>query len=168
MRYSLFSVLILTAAQALICNFLHLSYFLTLSILPVVVLCLPTRHSTTFSIVTAFAIGFAVDFISEGVLGLNVFALVPVGLARRKVCDLVFGEELVVRGEDFSIKKNGIVKVGLAVTIVQALFLILYIWADGGQVRPFGHNILRFAISLIAGLLVSAPIANMLTGEDRS
>lgn len=168
MRYNLISVLILVFAQALICNFLHISHFLTLSILPVLVLCLPTKYSTLFVMVAAFAMGFAVDFMAEGVLGLNVFALVPVGLARRKICDTIFGKELVARGDDFSVKKYGVAKVALALAAAQALFLVFYIWADGGRSWPAGTNIFRFLLSLLAGMAASLPLANSLTREGRS
>ena len=168
MRYNLVSVLILVFAQALICNFLHISNFLTLSILPVLVLCLPTRYSTTHALVAAFLIGLAVDFMAEGVMGLNVFALVPVGLARRKICNAIFGEELVARMDDFSVKKYGVAKVALALAAVQAIFLIFYIWADGGRSWPASTNVFRFLISFLAGMAVSLPLANMLTREGRA
>lgn len=168
MRYSLASVLILVFAQAIICNFLHISHFLTLSILPVLILCLPTKYSTTYAMVAAFVIGFLVDFMAEGVLGLNIFALVPVGLSRRKICNVIFGKELVARMDDFSVKKYGVAKVALALAAAQAIFLLFYIWADGGRSWPAGTNVFRFILSLLAGMAVSLPIANMLTKEGRA
>ena len=167
MRYNILTFCILIAAQVLICNYLHISLYLSLSILPVLILCLPTKIDTLRAMLIAFAAGFAVDFAAEGILGLNIVALLPVAYLRRTLCDAIFGDELAARGNDFSIHKYGLAKVVFAVSIVQILFLIVYIWADGGSARPFSTNLLRGFVSFVTGLIVSVPIADMLTKEDR-
>ena len=53
---------ILTFAQMLITNYLHLSYYITLSILPTLILFLPIRIGTVGAMIIAFLTGFAVDF----------------------------------------------------------------------------------------------------------
>ena len=100
--------ILLVAAQMLICNYLHLSPYLMLTVLPVLVLCLPTKVSTAVALLIAFATGLSVDLIAEGAPGINTVALLPVALLRRGICDFIFGEELVIRGEDFSIRKYGV------------------------------------------------------------
>ena len=167
MRYNLLTVCLLVVAQALICNYLHVSLYLTLSILPAIIICLPTRHSTMKALFIAFAMGFAVDFMSEGLLGLNIMALLPVALTRRTICDAIFGDELMNRGEDFSIRKYGPAKVGMAIAAGQIIFLLVYILADGGSARPLGDNIIRGIVSLTAGIMAGIPVADMLTKEDR-
>lgn len=167
MRYNVVSFCILVVAQMLICNYLHISMYLTLSLLPVLILCIPTRIDTIRAMLIAFAAGFAVDFAAEGVIGLNIAALLPVALLRRTVCDAIFGDELLARNEDFSFKKYGAAKVIFAVAIAQAVFLAVYIWADCGAARPFGENFVRGLVSFVAGILLSVPIADMLTKEER-
>ena len=100
--------ILLVAAQMLICNYLHLTPYLMLTLLPTLVLCLPTKVKTAAALLIAFATGLSVDLIAEGALGINTVALLPVALLRRSICDFIFGEELVVRGEDFSIRKYGL------------------------------------------------------------
>lgn len=167
MRYNVLTFCILVVAQMLICNYLHISMYLTLTLLPVLILCLPTRIDTLRAMIIAFAAGFAVDFAAEGVIGLNIAALLPVALMRRKVCGAIFGDELLARNEDFSVQKYGAYKVIFAVAIVHAVFLAVYIWADCGQSKPFSDNLIRGMVSFIAGLLISVPIADMLTKEER-
>lgn len=60
--------ILLVIAQVLISEWFTFSPYLTLSILPVLVLCIPTRYSTIASMLIAFATGFAVDFLSEGLV----------------------------------------------------------------------------------------------------
>ena len=159
--------LVLAIVQMLICNYFHLSAYLMLSILPVMVLCLPLRVGTTGAMIIAFITGLLVDLLAEGMLGLNALALVPVAYARKGVIRLIFGDELFARKEDFSVRKNGFGQVALAIFIVQALFLLVYVWADGAGTRPFSFNAIRFGVSLIAGWAVSLLIVDILAPDTR-
>ena len=159
--------LMLVVAQVLICNYFHLSAFVMLSILPVMVLCIPIRYSTPVALCIAFATGWVVDVFAEGVWGLNILALVPVAFVRRTVIQAIFGEDLFARKEDFSVRRNGFGKVSLAVVVVQSIFLLIYIAADGAGTRPFWFNLLRFICSLAAGYLMSMLIADTLAPESR-
>ncbi|MCQ2134661.1 MAG: hypothetical protein MJY88_06805 [Bacteroidales bacterium] len=159
--------ILLVIAQVLICEWFNLSAYVMLSILPALVLCIPTKFSTTSSLLIAFATGFMVDFMAEGVIGLNILALVPVAAAREHVIRFVFGEEPLVREDSISIRKYGIGKVIFSIVLVQSLFLLVYIIADGAGARPFIFNILRFACSLLAGSALSVFIVDILTSEER-
>ena len=168
MRQSfLLQYILLLIAQVLICNYFHFTPYLTLTLLPALILCLPTRLSTAAGMLIAFVTGITVDLLAEGVVGLNAFALVPVGLLRRGLVRFVFGEELLVRGENFSIHKFGLPKVIFAVFLMQTVFLVLYIWADGAPVRPFLFNFWRYFISGAAGTLLSVVVADLFTHDDR-
>ena len=119
------------------------------------------------ALLIAFATGLSVDLIAEGALGINTVALLPVALLRRSICDFIFGEELVVRGEDFSIRKYGLPKVLFALFLVLSLFLVIYLWADGAATRPWLFNLIRFAVSLAAGMLLGVAVVDMLMPDDR-
>lgn len=159
--------LLLLVAQILLCNYFHVTQYIMLSILPAMILCLPTKTGTTAAMFIAFASALAVDFLAEGLIGINAIALVPVALCRRELCRAIFGSELIVRGDAFSISRNGAVKVIFALTVVQSLFLLVYLWADGAAARPLMFNALRFACSLVAGVLLSIPVTRILCPEDR-
>ena len=159
--------LLLTVVQMLLCNYVHLTPYLMLSILPVMVLCIPIRVPTWGAMIIAFLTGLAVDLLSEGLLGLNSLALVPVAFARKELIRLIFGGELFARKEDFSARRNGFGKVALASFLVQALFLLIYIWADGAGTRPFSFNAIRFGISLAAGWALSLLVVDILAPDTR-
>ena len=151
--------LVLLIAQVLLWNFFNFSQFLMLCFLPVMVLCIPIRHGTVYSLFFAFITGFIADFVSGGMLGLTSFALVPVALVRIPVLRLAFGQELFSRGDNISVHKLGAGKMFLGIVLVTTLFAILYIWADGAGTRPFWFNFLKViltsAVSSILSLLVS-------------
>ena len=158
---------LMVVAQILICNYFHLSQYVVLSILPVIVLCIPTKVGTFAAMCIAFATGLSVDWLAEGVIGLNTLALVPVALIRKDLITLIFGEELFERKEAFTIRKYGIGKVSFSLLTVQALFLLIYIWADGANLRPFSFNLLRFGLSLLAGYLLSLLVVDITAPDDR-
>ena len=135
---------LLLVAQILLSNYFLFTPYITLSILPVMVLCISTRIKPYVC---------------------NAFALVPVALLRNPVIHLVYGEGLFTRKEDFTVKSHGVAKVIMAILMVQALFLALYIWADGAGLRPLWFSLARFFASLPAGLVVSLLTLNVLAAD---
>lgn len=158
--------ILLLVAQLVISNFFRVTPYIMLSILPVMVLSISTRLDTFWTMLIAFATGLVVDLLSEGVLGLNALALVPVAFFRNSIIQLIFGKELFSRREDFTVHSNGYAPVALAVLLAQALFLAIYIWADGAGMRPLLFNVYRFLASLGAGFLVSLLTLNVLASES--
>ena len=158
---------LLIIAQMLLTHFLRVSPYLTLCILPVMVLCIPIRVNTIGAMLIAFVTGLIVDLVGEGVLGLNTLALVPVGFFRNQIIQLVFGTEVFARGEDFSARRNGVGKVALAALIAEAIFFILFIWVDGAGTRPFGFNLLRWVCSLGGSMLLAMLTLDLLAPDPR-
>lgn len=159
--------IILVFIQMIICNYFHLSSFITLSILPVMVLCIPLSVSTIGAMLIAFVTGLSIDLMAEGIYGLNTVALLPIAYIRKQLVATIFGKDCILRDEDFSFHKNGAGKITLAITIVQALFLILYIAFDGAGTRTFLFNLARFGASLAVGIIISLIVAAVITPEDR-
>ena len=158
---------LLIIAQMLLTHFLRVSPYLTLCILPVMVLCIPIRVNTIGAMLIAFVTGLIVDLVGEGVLGLNTLALVPVGFFRNQIIQLVFGTEVFARGEDFSARRNGVGKVALAALIAEAVFFLLFIWVDGAGTRPFGFNLLRWVCSLGGSMLLAMLTLDLLAPDPR-
>ena len=94
---------LLLLAQLLLSNYFHVTPYIFLTILPVMVLCIPIRVGTVGAMLIACLSGLAIDFLSEGVIGLNALSLIPVAYARHGLIGLIFGPELFARKEDFSI-----------------------------------------------------------------
>lgn len=158
---------LMTVAQILLCNYFRLTPYVTLSILPVMVLCIPIRVPTALAMCMAFVTGLSVDLLSEGLIGINALALVPVAMARDGILRLLFGGELFARKEDFTVHKNGLGAIALAIFLAQALFLVIYIWADGAGMRPAWFNIARFFASVAAGEVVSLIAVSALAPDNR-
>lgn len=88
---------LLTVAQMVLSNYFHFTPYMMITILPVMVLCIPTNVGTVKAMLIAFATGLAVDFFAEGTLGINAMSLVPVALLREPVIGMFSAASLSSR-----------------------------------------------------------------------
>ena len=153
--------LLLLAAQVLVWNYFNFTPLLTVTILPVMILCLPLGCSVSMSLIIAFASGFAADF-------LTILALVPVAFLRRPLLSMVFGSELLARGEEVSSRRLGRTKMLIAITLSTALFLLIYITADSAGTSPLWAMAVKFAASLALSSAISLPIADLLCPDTEA
>ena len=158
---------LLLICQVILCNYAHLGPYITLTFLPAMILCIPVRISTITCMLVAFASGFLTDFLAEGLLGLNVAALLPVALIRKGTVRIFLGEDIIARKDSFSIKKNGLLKVSTAMLVSTAVFLAVYIFLDGAGTRPFWFCAAKFGISLVCNWILGILVINTLTTDDR-
>ena len=159
--------ILMVVAQMLLTNYFHFTSLCMVTILPMMVLCIPTTVETVWAMVIAFATGLAVDFFAEGALGLNALSLVPVAFVRKGLINMIFGTEPFEHKENISARKYGFARVSFAVILVTTLFLTIYILADCAGTRPLWFMGSKLGISLLASYLVSAIIVNLLSYDDR-
>ena len=159
--------ILMVVAQMLLTNYFHFSPLCMITILPVLVLCIPTKIDTPWAMVIAFATGLAVDLFVEGALGLNALSLVPVAFIRKGLVGVIFGAEPFEHKENISTRKYGFARVSFAIIIVTALFLAIYITAECAGTRPLWFMGSKLGISLAASYLISAMLVNLLSYDDR-
>lgn len=159
--------ILLVVCQIVLCNYSPLGPYITLSMLPAMILCLPLKNSNIMCMLIAFASALAVDWMSEGVLGLNVAALLPVALTRKTVIRIFLGEDLINRSEMFTFRKNGAVKISAAILTLYAIYLGIYIFLDGAGTRPFWFCATKFGVSLACNWILGLLVINTLTIDDR-
>lgn len=158
---------LMLVCQIVLCNFSPLGPYIMLSLLPAMILCIPLTVNTIGCMLIAFASGLAVDWLSEGLIGINAASLVPVALARKGIIRIFFGEDLINRGDSFSFNKYGTVKVSAAIMTSLALFLAVYIVLDGAGTRPTWFNLAYFGASLVCNWILSLLVTHILTPDDR-
>lgn len=140
-------------AQIVICNYMFLGPMATVTVLPVLVLFMPLKRPAWSVMTEAFCIGIVIDLFSDGVLGLNAAALVPVALLQKPFIRLFVGEDTVVRRDPVSINKTGWMRAIAMSTLATLLFLVVYVFLDSAGTRSFGFNCARTGISLAASLV---------------
>ena len=159
--------ILLLVFQITLCNYSNLGPYVMLSMLPAMVLCIPLSVGTPLCLLIAFLSGLSVDWLSEGLIGLNTSALLPVAVLRRPFISSFIGEDLIVRKDNFSIRKNGFSKIFFALLASTAIFMCLYVFLDGAGTRPFWFSAARFGASLAANMVLGLIVVNVLTGEEK-
>ncbi|MBR5499517.1 MAG: hypothetical protein IKV75_05085 [Bacteroidales bacterium] len=138
-----------------------------LSILPAMIMCIPLSVNTTICMLIAFASGLSVDWLSEGLIGINAASLVPVALARKTLIRVILGEDMINRMDSFSIRKNGLGKILTLMIASGIIFLAVYITLDGAGTRPFWFCATRFWVSLLVNTGLAILVTNILSPDDR-
>ena len=158
---------LLLVCQIFLSNYSCLGPYIHLTMLPTMILCLPTGMNPITCMLIAFASGLAVDWLSEGFIGLNIAALLPVALLRKGIIRIFLGEDIINRNDAFSIRRNGIGKVSLALVSSVSIFLALHIFLDGAGTRPLWFCMTRFGASLACNWILGLLVINILTPDDR-
>ena len=158
---------LMVLGQMVLCNFADFSPYILLTMLPAMVICIPLTVSTPMCMLLAFATGLSVDWLSEGLIGINATALVPVALMRKPLIRFFLGEDIITRSDSFSFRKNGIGKISFIILISTFLFLGIYIFLDGAGTRPTWFNLARTGIPLVCNYVLALIVTNILTVDDR-
>lgn len=159
--------ILLLLGQVVLCNFANFGPYVLLTMLPAMVMCIPLSVSTSVCMMLAFASGLAVDWLSEGLVGINAAAIVPVALMRKPLIRFFLGEDLISRNDSFSFRKNGVGKISALMTAALIIFLPLYIYIDGAGTRPVWFILARICVSAICGFLLALIVTGTLTPDDR-
>ena len=166
-RFSLLAAVIIIL-QLVLTKYCQATPFLHITLLPALVLCEPFSRPQSLVMTLAFATGLIVDALAEGVWGLNAVALVPVALARPLIVGRTINEDIVRRGYAFSIRRNGLGKISVALILSTAIFCLLYSILDGGGVRSFGFIAASFVLSALASFIPGLFVVNVLCPEERN
>ena len=165
-NFGLFFFLMVLGQMAL-CNFANFSPFVMLSMLPAMIICVPLTVSSPLCMILAFATGLSVDWLSEGLIGINTAALIPVALMRKPLIRFFLGEDIITRSDSFSFRKNGIGKISFVLILSILIFLGVYIFLDGAGTRPTWFNLTRLGVSLACNYILALIVTNILTVDDR-
>lgn len=168
MKLTAIKFILLFLAQVAVWNYFNFTPYLFVVFLPALILCLPLGYGTVRTMLIAFVVGLAADFLVSGQLGMTSFALVPVALMRQTVVRLAFGSELFARGEDLSFHRQGWQKFLLCTAILTAIYLLVHIWVDSAGMYSLGFCAIKFGISLPVSSALSMAIAYLMleqTGE---
>ena len=85
-----FAFVLMLFLQVVICQVFQFGSYCVISLLPAMLICLPTSMSTLKCMLSAFFIALFVDFFGDGLLGLNAFSLLPLAYARNFIFTKLF------------------------------------------------------------------------------
>ena len=136
--------------QLVITDYLHLGPWITVNLLPFLILLIPLQRSEYIVMLSAFGLGLLLDILSGGVLGLNAFAAVVTAGPRKMLYRLLVNRDRQDPTEIPLIGNIGWAKYLKYLLALTALYMAAFILLDCVSVRPLGFILVRFAASTLA------------------
>ena len=156
------SFILLMVIQLILAKYCQIAPYIYISLLPALVLCLPTARPQWFVMTVAFACGIATDLLADGVPGLNAAAILPAALLQKRMISIFIDDEMVERGYSFSFRENGYLKILSALTVLYAIYFVIYVIVDNAGQKPAGFMLARIAVSLCISLIFGAVVCGIL------
>ena len=145
--------------QLVISNYVNLGPWITLSLIPFLILQLPMRRTPHVVLLSAFGLGLLLDWLSAGVLGLNAFAAVMAAAPRRLLYRRIINSDRHDETWIPLLRDTGFGKYLRYLLILAAGYLAAYILLDCVSVRPFGFILVKFVASTLASTALGLLLA---------
>ena len=160
----IFFFVLLFLLQLVLSDYVHLGPWVCLSIIPLLILCIPLSRSPHAVLLIAFALGLGLDILSDGVPGLNAFAAVLAAAPRKFFYRILVNADRQDKTEVPKIREVGLMKYLKYLGVIMAIYLAAYILVDCVSFHPPVFLLGRFLISWVAStalcLLLSLPLQN--------
>ena len=156
--------ILLFLLQLVISDYVHLGPWISLCLLPLLILLIPLSRSQHVVMLIAFGLGLGLDILSDGVPGLNAFAAVLAAAPRKFFYRLLVNADRQDKTEVPLLRESGLLKYLKYLGVLTAIYLAAYTLVDCISVRPLGYIAAKFLISWVAStalcLLLALPIQN--------
>ena len=156
--------ILLFLLQLVISDYVHLGPWITLCLLPLLILQIPRSRRPHVVMLIAFGLGLGLDILSDGVPGLNAFAAVLAAAPRKFFYRLLVNADRQDKTEVPLLRETGLLKYLKYLGVLTAIYLAAYTLVDCISVRPLGYIAAKFLISWVAStalcLLLALPIQN--------
>lgn len=157
-------LLLLFVLQLVICDNIDLGPYFYICLIPFIVVSLP-RHTREFvTIIECFAIGLALDLLSDGVAGLNAAAATLIAFIREPLYHNIINSNRQDRFSAISIKRAGLWKYILFLLVMNVIYLFTYILLDAFSFKLtfllIGKLIISSAVSTIVSVLAGIASAD--------
>lgn len=152
-------IVLLVIIQMVITNFIYLGPYITISILPFTILMMPLGWRTWQILLGAAAVSVPVDLLAEGVLGMNMAALLPTVFVRQWMIFLYTPANQRDREGLISSEWLGNIRLILMIALMLATFLFIYTILECAGTRPMSFVCFKFIISLVINTLLYYPMA---------
>lgn len=150
--------------QLAITDYLYLGPWVTVCILPLLILLMPLSWSPHRVMIVAFALGLGLDVLSAGVVGLNAFAAVMAAAPRRMLYRVLVNSDRQDTTEVLILRQAGFEPYFKMLLALTALYLAAFILLDCVSLRPAGFILGKFlastVVSTLLGLVLSLSVKN--------
>lgn len=153
LRFILIS-LIIFIVQALTSNYLNISVYVHICLLPAIILSLPYRYKTIRIMVIAFLIGLGLDLMTDGILGLNAAALTAMAFTRNFFLSRLVNEKNVDINDVPRIKVMGFGPFSAYVFLSCLVLFLIYIPLETMSFDHFIFKLIRIVSGVVSNTLL--------------
>ena len=157
-RDILFFVLVFLLQLAL-ADYLHIGPWITVCLLPFLILIIPLQRSPHIVMLSAFGLGLLLDILSAGTVGLHAFAAVMAAAPRKFLYRVLVNND---RQDDTTVpllRTVGTAKYVKYLLALTALYVAAFVLLDCTSVRPVGFILLKFVASTVVSTAVNLLLA---------
>ncbi|MBQ0025184.1 MAG: hypothetical protein KBT00_05625 [Bacteroidales bacterium] len=158
-------VIILFLFQIVISDYLNLGLFVYLCLIPLIILSLPLQQRTSFLMLEAFLAGMLLDMASDGVPGINASAAVLIAFLRKPLYKFIARKDRQDRTEFATQDSIGISKYLALLTVMTALYLLVYNMVDCIGVRTMWFILLKTLCSTVTSTAVAFILSRALSNK---
>lgn len=145
--------------QLAISDYVNLGPWITISLIPFLILQLPMHRTPHVALLSAFGLGLLLDWLSAGVLGLNAFAAIMTAAPHRLLYRRILNNDRNDETRILRLRDVGFSKYFHYLLNLTAIYLAAYILLDCVSVRPIGFILVKFVASTLASTALGLLLA---------
>ena len=145
----------LVLIQILISGYINIWPMLYIAVFPFVIIILPQQINKFLLLPVAFLLGIAVDFISDGIPGLNAAALTALAFFKDPILKLLLSRTALENLSGVTEYTLGSSKFLLYTILMYSIFFLFYMGLDSFGYYSFGYTALRLIINVIANSFIA-------------
>lgn len=156
--------IVLILFQILLNGILALVPYVNIIILPIILIIIPPNVKSVICMLYALAAGICVDYLSDGVIGLNAAAMVAVAFAREFIFRLVIGKGEINAHVAHTLR----IKTGQYIIInlfVYSLWFAIYQYLDDVMSYRISVQFTRFLINVVVNSILAVALENIIDKE---
>lgn len=153
----IYSGVMLLLIQVILGGYVNIWPVLYIAIFPQLFILLPHSMDKGSMLVSAFILGLGVDFLSDGVLGLNAAALVAMAYFRTPVLKLVLSRANIENNDTIPLTYRYIElpKLFIIAFLCHLVFFIVYVSLDSAVSFTFGYTLLKITLCTAINSIIS-------------
>lgn len=141
--------------QILISGYINIWPVLYIAVFPFVIIILPQQINKFLLLVLAALLGLAVDFISDGILGLNAAAATALAFFKDPILRLTVSKTSLDNLSGVTEYALGSSKFILYTVLLYSVFFLFYMGLDSIGYYTFGYTLLRFSVNIVVNTIIT-------------
>lgn len=147
-------IILIVIIQTIIANFIYAGAYITISLLPFILLMLPMQWSTARVLAISVLVSLPADVFAEGVIGLNMASLLPAALVREWMIRIFAAGGQRDREGTVSSDWLGRGRMIIFISVILIVFLALYVIIECSGTRSAVFILSKTAVSYAVNMAI--------------